>query len=304
MNLKKIKREIFYLKKAFLEYHQGWSYLKNRYFLAPKILKLNKILEKPINNHDLSIHVLTGQRDLILLIWALASFYNVAENIGQLYVHSDGSLSDYDIKLLNKFFPSAKIIDPNIFVKEYASQLDQYPIIKKFRTNYPDFFLVKKLIDPYFVSNRPKRLIIDSDLLWFKTPKIIDQSISGESRSLMMQGVLVGEGNFVRFKDGSKLSHDLAHFNSGIVLYHKHNFDLKKLVEYFEKIDDQVKSNRHFIEQAGYAYCLKDLVGLPQDQYQIKGKLSDATVVKHFTAPRRLLFYTEGLEIMKDKFLN
>ena len=118
-----------------------------------------------------------------------------------------------------------------------------------------------------------------------------------------MQGVLAGEGNFVWFKDGSRLDQDLANYNSGIVLYSVGSFNLRKMVEYFDRINDEVKQNQHFIEQAGYAYCLTNVEGLPQEQYQIKGGYSDKTVVKHYTAPRRLTFYTEGLEIIKDKFL-
>ena len=52
-----------------------------------------------------------------------------------------------------------------------------------------------------------------------------------------MQGIIKGSGNYVFFKDGSKLADNLANYNSGIVLYQKQNFDLNKLGEYLEKID-------------------------------------------------------------------
>jgi len=303
MNSKRIKREIFYLKKAFLEYHQGWRYIKNRYFLAPKILKLNKILEKPINNHDLSIHVLTGHRDLLMLIWALASFYNVAKNIGHLHIHSDGTLTESDIKKLNKFFPSAKVVNSDDFLSEYESELKEYPVIKKFRTDYPEYFLLKKIIDPYFSSPKIQRLIVDSDLLWFRNPDQIEKNIGG-SKSLMMLEKKQGAGYAVYFKDLTRLDKSLTNFNSGIVMYRKQDFDLKKLTEYLDKIDVNNKGNQHFIEQNAYAYCLNNLAGLNTKQYHFKGPANEETIVKHYTAPRRLLFYTEGLEIMKDRILN
>jgi len=304
MNFKKLKLELFYIRKAFLKYKEGFKYLANKYFLAPKILKLNKILEKPINNDDLSIHVLTSYRDLIMLIWALGSFYQTAETIGQLFIHSDGSLTDSDKKIIKRFFPSAIVVEPKDFLAEKFFELEKYPALKKIRTGYPDFFLLKKLIDPYFVSEKKVHLIIDSDLLWFNQPTEIEEGIK-EGKSLMIQG-LVGEGepNYVYFKDGSKLDEKLANLNSGIVLYQKENFDLGKLTEYFEKFDLDNPKNKHFIEQAGYAYCLKELVGLPPSKYQIQDSVNKDTVIRHYTSPKRPLFYIEGLGFLKNKFLN
>ena len=151
-------------EKAFFEYHQGFKYVKNRYFLAKKILKVKKSFEKPINNQDLSVHVLTGHRDLVMLVWALASYYLVSQAIGQLYIHSDGTLDKGDKKIIKKFFPSAQVVEPAEFLEKFDSELMNYPLVKKYRTQYPQFFLLKKLLDPYFYSTKRLRLIIDSDL--------------------------------------------------------------------------------------------------------------------------------------------
>src|SRR3989338_883815 len=194
-----------------------------------------------------------------MLVWALASYYLVSQAIGQLYIHSDGTLDKGDKKIIKKFFPSAQVVEPAEFLEKFDSELMNYPLVKKYRTQYPQFFLLKKLLDPYFYSTKRLRLIIDSDLIWFSEPKLIDQQISNYSNPLMMQGVLAGEGNFVWFKDGSRLDQDLANYNSGIVLYSVGSFNLRKMVEYFDRINDEVKQNQHFIEQAGYAYCLTNV---------------------------------------------
>ncbi len=169
MNIRAVKLELFYIRKAFFTYRRGFKYLINKYFLAPRILKVKKVLEKPINHQDLSIHILSSHRDLINLVWALASFYKNAGISGQLYIHSDGSLNNEDQKLLKIFFPSALVIRPDDFLKRHLADLESYPLIKKFRTEYQKLFLLKKLIDPYFVSSSKLHLIIDTDLLWFKS---------------------------------------------------------------------------------------------------------------------------------------
>ncbi len=114
----------------------------------------------------------------------------------------------------------------------------------------------------------------------------------------------IGKLNYVYFKDGSKLSDLLANLNSGIVFYRKDNFNLAKLVDYLEKIDLANEKNFHFIEQAGYAFSLMNLVGLPSDQYSIVDPVNENTIVRHYTSPKRPLFYIEGLEILKKEILN
>jgi hypothetical protein len=302
MKVKDIKLELFYFRKALFQYKRPFKYLKNKYSLAPRILSQEEIFEKPINQPDLSMHVLTRQRDLIMLIWSLTSFYKLAGISGELYIHSDGSLGSYDKGILYKFFPSAKIIEPQYLLKRHMHQLAQFLQLRKFRENYSKFILLLKLIDPYFISDKPRHLIIDSDLVWFKKPVIIQENIK-TSKSFMMQGLVDGSGNYVYFKDKTRLDNKLANYNSGIVLYSKDNFNLEKLTDYLEKIDIEHKRNLHFIEQAAYASCLDKLEGLPQDKYAIKEYVNAKTVMRHYTAPRRPLFYIEGLDFLKNLLL-
>ncbi len=85
--MKKIKREIFYIKLAFSLYgiRRGFFFLWQRYIVAPRILKSKKSFEKPITNGDLSIHMLTGHQDFLIALWSLASYYSVAQSIGKLF---------------------------------------------------------------------------------------------------------------------------------------------------------------------------------------------------------------------------
>ncbi len=304
MTFKRLKLEFFYLRKAFFAYKNGWHYVYNRYFLAPKILNHAGVLERASNHNDLSVHVLTCHHDLVMLIWSLASFYQVMSIIGELYIHNDGTLNVRDKKILKKFFPSAKIIEPNEFFEKRNSELERCPLIKKIRDECPEYVLLKKLLDPYLVSDKKHLLIIDSDLMWFKRPEEIEQEIqNGCLNSLMMSGAAKdGQLNYVYYQDGTKLSADLAAFNSGIVLYRKENFNLEKLVNYLAKIDLAKPANKHFIEQAGYASCLENLKCLLEDKYVVKEMVDDKILVKHYTSPRRPLFYLEGLEKIK-KFL-
>jgi len=296
MNFEDFKLELFYFRKALFQYKSFFKYVYNKYFLSKKLINSNKVLEKEVNNKDLSIHVMACQRDFPMILFSLKSAYNALKNIGQLYIHNNVNLTNNQKRILKKFFPSAILINSDNFLKE--NNLDNHPLIKKFRASkeYKRFFA--KFVDPYFASSTKYRLIIDSDLFWFKHAQEIDQQIDqGCPNSLIMQN---NGKSPVYFKDGSKLDDKLASYNSGIVLYKKENLNLDKLNQYLEKIDEDNRENHHFIEQAAYAYCLDDLTPLPEDKYVIKQDLNPDITVIHYTSPRRPLFFIEAVEKIKN----
>ncbi len=294
---KKIKKEFFYLRKSTLIYKQPFHYIINRWFFARQIFDIKNI-DQPPNNKNFSIHILTCRQDIVMLLWSLKSFYQSLTSYGQLYIHSDGSLNKQDKQKLYYHLPHAEVIEPIEAVKDMQERLRSYPAIQDYRFKQTQFVLLKKLIDPYFVGNAPYKLIIDSDLLYFKPAQQIAQAIETKSDySWMMYNT---SPCYVYFKNSTKLDDHLARLNSGIVLYHKNNFSLDELEIYFKKIDKNHPQNKHFIEQAGYAYILKNIKTLPQDKYIIKPALDENTIVKHYTSPRRPLFYIEGITKLKN----
>ncbi len=292
-----IKKELFYLRAAWRQ-GRGLDYLRTRR-AARKIFSSPSNLQRPINQPNLSVHVLTSHRDLTMLVWALASFYKVTPIIGQLYIHSDGTLSFHDRDRLKIFFPGAEIVAPEQFEPKLTQQLEAYPVLKKYRFNFSDFVLLKKLIDPFFASTSEFRLIIDSDLLWFTAPTELETELRRDvPRSLMM----LNNGECpVFFKSPDRYPARLGQYNSGVVFYRRGNFNLKKLSEYLDSIDERHPQNAHFIEQAGYAYCLENLAELPQSRYHIKGAVGPQTAVKHYTSPRRVQFFTEGVAVLESR---
>jgi len=299
MNFKKIKKEIFYLRKAFLTYKKGWLYIYNKYFLAKKIFGL-KGVDRPATIENLSVHILTNHRDIKMASWSVASFYLNAEIAADLFIHNDGSLTQKDKKILKSLFPLAKLIEPEDVLDKKLSKLASFLEVKNLRVENKNWWVFKKLIDPYLVSDREYRLIIDSDLIWLKRADEILDAL-GSDKSLITY--TDHAGGFIKFKDGSVLDQEKAKYNSGIVFYKSKNFNLNKLTEYFEKLDLKDKKNNWFVEQAGYALALDNLDILDKEEYHVKAGIGDKTVVKHFTGPRRVLFYIEAMPLVKNKIL-
>jgi hypothetical protein len=284
-----IKRELFYFRKSLFEYKKFWKYVYCKYIFSKKILKNNKVLEKPVNNPDLSVHVLTCHWDFKMFFWSLASYYNSFKMIGELFIHNDGTLSLVEVKLIKKFFPSANIIDARTFNKDFSIKLDQYPVFKEIRSKHFDFFSFKKIIDPFLVSDKKMCLIFDTDILWFKNPIEIENEIKNGCKNISY----MQKNN--RYAD-EKINKKLTDFNAGIILYARENFDAEILSGYFKTLNENNKDDLHFADQTGHVKCLKNLQALPSDRYIIRGKVNESIIVKHYTAPRRVLFYTEGIK--------
>jgi len=292
-----LKREIRFIKWSFLKHKVGLKYIYSRFFFSKKIKNKRTIIEKEINNKDLSIHIVTGHRDFINMLWSLSSFYNVFKEIGQLYIHDDGSLKNEDEKIINRLLPSSKIIPANYLHQNYIHELNENPILKG--QNGP---LFKKIIDTYFISDKKMRLILDTDILWFNPSVEIEYEIKNNTQnSILMKNDVPIE---IRFKNGTKMDEKFAWSNSGIVLYSKENFNLKKLKNFWNKIDRSHVPSVHFSEQTGFTNCLEDLKILPEDKYTLFEKENETTIMRHYVTPLRPLFYAKLLDLKIKKLLD
>lgn len=292
--------EIKLALKAFLRYGMGFRYLYMRLVVAPSILRV-RVIEKPPTHENLSMHMLFGRRDFLMALWSLASFYHVTSVRGKLYVHNDGTLIDSHLVTLARLFPNAIFVDARTSVAEHADFYAAHTDLRDFRTQFKGF-QAKKLLDPYLVSDKEFRLILDSDMLWFKDPVELKEAVeAGVPHALMMSDRTgAGERSYVTFKDGSQISEEIAACNSGVTLYRKDQFDLTKFSEYLSKTD---YLHRKFTDQACYATILQPSL-LPEDTYLIKGTLTEHVVMRHYTNPSRAKFYCYGLNFIARDILD
>lgn len=291
--------EVKLIAKAFLKYGMGWTYLYYRFWVAPRILKV-RCIERPVTHPELSMHILFGARDFLMALWSLASFYRVSSVRGTLYLHSDGTLIDTHRVTLARLFPNAVFVDARSILTTYAEFFAQHEDLKLFRTQYTKF-QSKKLLDPFLVSSAPYRLVLDSDMLWFKDPTELKIAVEGGVQRAVMMSDRTGEGgrSYVTFKDGTRISEDIAACNSGITLYRKDQFNLSALSAYIAKTD---YVHKKFTDQACYATVLNPEL-LPESRYLIKGKLTDQVVLRHYTNPSRAKFHCYGLNFVAQDIL-
>lgn len=290
-------REVRYAYRSLVHYHKLFSYLYYRFVVGPEV----RVLKSPIRARevslDISIHFLSGHRDLDMLLNSLVSWYGVNGKIGKVYIHEDGSFSSDDREFLRAIFPEVTIVKREQISQQVLSALqEKFPAAYKFRKLSEEdsrYVFNLKLIDPLFVGEAKVRLILDSDLIWFKKPDELIGALEGGKLPIFMGGF--GDMDFV-FSDGTTLSKEISGINSGVVGYEKSKFSLEKLEEFYSRVGEN--TNPHFIEQAGYAYILtRDTKPnfLPSDRYIIKGPMNSSSVMKHYTSPRREQLWFEGV---------
>jgi hypothetical protein len=291
--------ELKLIAKAFLKYGMGWCYLYYRFWVARQMLWVKEI-EKPVTHPELSIHMLFGARDFLMALWSLASFYRVSSVRGALYLHSDGTLIDTHRVTLARLFPNAVFVDARTVLTDNKTFFDSHPDLKQFREQYRGF-QSKKLLDPFLASNATYRLILDSDMLWFKDPTELRACVEARVPRPLMMSDRTGQGgrSYVTFTDGTRISEDIAACNSGVTLYRKDQFNLDVFSAYLAKTD---YLHKKFTDQACYATILNPTL-LPEERYIIKGALTDTIVMRHYTNPSRAKFYCYGLNFIARDIL-
>jgi hypothetical protein len=242
--------------------------------------------------------MLFGERDFLMALWSLASFYQVMPEVGALVIHSDGTLTDLHKKSIKKLFPTCVIEDAAHFLNLHEHELSKFPSLVTFRREFKGF-QAKKLIDQYVVAKKPMRLLLDSDMVWFREPtELVGAIRQGVPRPLMMTNA--DARVHVQFKDNTSTSDRVAQANSGIVLYREDQFSLSAVQSYVAMTDYH---NRKFTDQACFASVLEPDF-LPDERYLIKGTLTPQVVMRHYTSPQRLKFYFYGINRVYRDILN
>ncbi len=277
---------------AFKKYglFSGLRYLYYRCICAPRLVMRGQPIDRTPARTDLSMHMLFGSRDFLMALWSLASFYQVFPEVGVLVIHSDGSLTRRQLRILAKLLPHARIEDTTAFLNDYGSTLGKYPALVAFRRDFKGF-QAKKLIDQYVVSDAPYRIVLDADMLWFRTPDEMVESL----RSGIPQPRMMSNGDTVVpvfFADGSETAEPVSRANSGIVMYRRDQFSLDAVAAYVARTD---YLNKKFTDQACFASVLKPIL-LDDRRYCIKGELTSEVVMRHYTSPQRQKFYLYGLD--------
>jgi len=139
------------------------------------ILKLPPVTG--LGHHAFDLHILLCARDIINGLWAVRSFLHYSELKPRLIIHDDGSLKPTHLQTLQAHFPEARIIPFAQANDDMTQALANYPYAFRYRVTDYSWPAIKLLDFAHFSKDRPF-MVLDADVLFYKKPDEIIQTIT------------------------------------------------------------------------------------------------------------------------------
>lgn len=142
------------------------SMLRNRKRMEQASINLAPVQSYP---NGLPIYFLTGKNYLYQTLFCIQSLNKVTEIKLNFILVDDGSFDKLLITQINRQLPGSRIVGNDEITKNLELKLpaDRYPVLNHKRKIYPH---LKKLTDIHTVDSKPWKLVLDSDMLFWKEP--------------------------------------------------------------------------------------------------------------------------------------
>ncbi|MHC5538488.1 hypothetical protein ACYOEI_09685 [Singulisphaera rosea] len=249
------------------------------------------------------IRVLTWRRDWMNLIWALKSFYHVAEVDYPLFIH-DGGLLPHQADVLRHHFPDATLVPAaeadakvvDIFTRRGLKRCLEYRL-KNVST--------RKLFDFFAFSEAEYLLVIDSDIVFFRKPELLLVPPGGVAVNRYNRDCDYWYSMELDELDEAFGIRPPDRINSGLALIKRDSIDFDDIERWLE--NPKLFENRWVTEQTIHALCSQvHGVELLPETYLVDTKpgLSPELVCKHYPGFFRTLLYQEGMaHLVRTGFL-
>lgn len=305
-----LKKEIYYLSRLLnpkitpvCRYSLPclFRYIKNRYFGNILAKKTPTYVYTP--NDDFELHMLSQGGNLWMLVFSLTSFLYHSGLRPKIIIHSDGTIDQGMADILKEKFSGLKVISR----QETDDLVFNHPLlsekVKRFRKSNNNLLL--RIVDIPLLSHGNKIMILGDDVLFFKKPQEIIDFVNEKSHHKAIASQNDGCANLGvtdEYLNTYKLKEKKANFlNPDVLVYDGDCITINMVNEYFE--NTIMGTDYYFMELAGFSCMIgqNDFSFLPIATYHIKGPVSDRTVMKHFTGPRRQELYAYGIDKAREK---
>ncbi|MBW4646746.1 MAG: hypothetical protein KME23_27795 [Goleter apudmare HA4340-LM2] len=303
--------------KALLRIHQ-LRYLTIEEALKVSLAKrryLTNILNaKPIPSGlgAIEVHMLLHHKRIYEGLWALYSFAYFCAQPCRIVVHNDGSLSNFDVKLLNQLFPQCQVIDRKMADSVVENYLRSEGLFKCLRIRQKVVHVLK-LFDPCFFSTNNFFISLDSDVLFFSRPQELINGIESVDDIFHFPNLYsqdVCDAYSLKELDLVNLlqKDPIKRLNAGVLRVNRGSIDFKKIEEYLKHPDFYHEDGRadYYTEQTLWAMEFTRLNALPlPNTYAICPSTDEPNLVSgHFCGGGywASLLYTRGLPRLAETF--
>ena len=247
----------------------------------------------------IEVHLLCCERDYLCAIWALKTFYFFSRTAYPLAIHLQGWCPRRVARRFKDHFPGARVI----LQSEADAKVNAWLLERNFRRLHSvrqQQCLMQKLTDFILMSDAPRMLLLDSDVLFFAHPQRLLEAVDSPPPAATFQRDHDNGYNLTLEQALDRFSIRLAPaLNSGIAVIPRDLVDLSRCEEYLA--DPEVARPTGLVEQTLYALGVCEKVvpqHLPAEAYHISMQSCPdlrSIVARHYTWRSRHLFTSEGL---------
>lgn len=234
-----------------------WLYNRKLYVVRSlfdhKVLSTRAYITGKDNPH-FEVHVLLGHTHIGMCLWSVKSFLHYSGHEYTVVLHDDGSITESDEEILTKHLVGVRVIRKIIADDLIRDKLSSFPNCLEYRflptvttdhrgDSYNMRIFALRLFDFNLLSDASKILVLDADVMFFKTPREICEWADNpkDIGSLYSVEQYVPRRN-IRYKitgfDSKTSPPNWA--NAGLLCFDKHAYSLDMLEQWIGRDKDMM----------------------------------------------------------------
>ena len=273
-------------------YFQYRQMLQGQKDMAGASLKL-----PPVQSHPdgLPIHFLTGKNYLYQTLFCITSLTKASSEYLKFVLVDDGSFDDFLLERIKKQLPGSTIITKEIIDRNLNAALPQQqnPNLHAKREVYPH---LKKLTDVHTIPGDDWKIVLDSDMLFWKEPVELLNWLKAPNRPLHMIDCVESYGYSIGLMERLSGTTIPSLLNVGAIGLKSASINWANLDNWIKTLEEQEGAS-YYLEQALTAMLIgNDRVSLDKAKYIVNPtRLNNPTdVLHHYVDLSKKLYYQQA----------
>lgn len=286
-------------KSALKNYRHYGGYLSYRKMLNGRAKMARASLQLPpvpSSDNGLPLYFLTGQKYLYQTLFCIQSLAKVSTEKFRFILVDDGTFDQGLMSRLAKQLPGATAVTSEVIAGNISRQLppEKYPVLHQKRKIYPH---IKKLTDVHTIDGPGWKLVLDSDMLFWREPLEMIEWLRKPVKPLHLVDCTESYGY------SSQLMQELCGctvpslLNVGAIGLESGGLNWPDIERWTRELEAR-EGSTYYLEQALTAMIIggQQTVVMPKDGYRVNPEYlgGPAAVLHHYVDVSKKLYFSEG----------
>lgn len=237
--------------------HKGMSnyiiMIYNQWLMKKMASKISPIAS---DSKGFPIYFLTGRKYLYQTLFCIKSLDKCSDTKFKFILVDDGSFDEKLISHIKEKLIGAEVITTETINKNLEKKLPvaQFPLLHYKRKIYPH---IKKLTDIHSISDNNWKLVLDSDMLFWKDPKEITNWLNNPTCPIYMLDIQESYGYTTKLMKDICKKEIPKKLNVGIIGLNSASINWTDIENWIRSLEDN-EGTTYFLEQALSAMLIGD----------------------------------------------